>query len=86
MTFDRYLSVGNKNLLILLIVLILRIFRYVHPDKDPALYNDHFPQGTEVCINYNIDDKAFIDAGNFRNFFACKYGPLKVITCFVYNT
>jgi len=41
---------------------------------------DHYPQGKDGCSNYEQDSEHFInpDRSKTNNFYACKYGPLKV--------
>lgn len=41
---------------------------------------EDFPQGIDSCTNYNQNVDKFINVTTGgQRFFACKYGPLKVI-------
>lgn len=51
--------------------------RYVSPDSR-TLMADDFPQGSDLCSNFDGNPLNSIDPQSFHNFYACKYGPLKV--------
>lgn len=53
--------------------------RYVAPEGR-VLSADDYPPGVDICSNYNSENSdKYINPNLFQRFFACKYGPLKVV-------
>lgn len=46
--------------------------------NNEVIVSDDLPQGVEMCSNYDGNEYNSIDPQMFHNFYACKYGPLKV--------
>jgi hypothetical protein len=57
--------------------------RYTSPN--PEIVNDDIPQGVELCSNFDGNEHNSIDPQMFHNFYACKYGPLKVKICLFFS-